>query len=138
MLVQLRNHEDFEPDLIIVDYMELMRPIRETLQEYQAQQKIAEEMRGLAMEYKCLIWTATQTNRQGRSVKLITDSELGDSYGKIRTCDFAVSLNQTEEELDNERMRVYVIKSRNGPTRFVVPAHVDYSTLTIKETDGLD
>ena len=138
LLVQLRNHEDFEPDLIIVDYMELMRPIRETLQEYQAQQKIAEEMRGLAMEYKCLIWTATQTNRQGRSVKLITDSELGDSYGKIRTCDFAVSLNQTEEELDNERMRVYVIKSRNGPTRFVVPAHVDYSTLTIKETDGLD
>ena len=59
-----------------------------------------------------LVWTATQTNRQGRSVRIITDAELGDSYGKMRTCDFALSLNQTEEEFDNGKMRAYVIKSR--------------------------
>ena len=135
LLVQLKNYEEFEPDLLIVDYLELMRPTREILQEYQAQQRIAEELRGLAMENKVLVWTATQTNRQGRLVKIITDAELGDSYGKIRTCDFALSLNQTEEEFDQGRMRTYVIKSRNGRPRFIVPLEVDYSTLRMQELE---
>lgn len=133
LLVQLKNYEEFEPDLLIVDYLELLRPAREVQQEYQAQQKIAEELRGVAMEHNFLIWTATQTNRQGRMVKIITDAELGDSYGKIRTCDFAMSLNQSEEEFDAGRMRAFVIKSRNGRPRFTVPMEVDYGILRMSE-----
>jgi hypothetical protein len=68
-------------------------------------------------------------------VKIITDAELGDSYGKIRTCDFALSLNQTEEEFDNGAMRGYVIKSRNGRPRFIVPMEIDYSVLRMTESD---
>jgi hypothetical protein len=116
-----------------VDYLELLRPTQEGQQEYLSQQRIAEELRGLAVQNKFLVWTATQTNRQGRMVKLITDAELGDSYGKIRTCDFAVSLNQTEEEFDEGTMRVYVMKSRNSRQRFVVPMEVDYEILRMKE-----
>ena len=131
LLVQLKNYDEFEP----VDYLELLRPTREIQQEYHAQQKVAEELRGVAMEYNILVWTATQTNRQGRMVKIITDAELGDSYGKIRTCDFAMSLNQSEEEFDDGKMRGYVIKSRNGRPRFSVPMDVDYSTLRMSEGD---
>ena len=133
--MQLKNYDEFEPDLLIVDYLELLRPTRDLQQEYQAQQKIAEELRGVAMEYNFLVWTATQTNRQGRMVKIITDAELGDSYGKIRTCDFAMSLNQSEEEFDEGRMRAYVIKSRNGRPRFTVPMQVDYGILRMSEGD---
>jgi hypothetical protein len=82
-----------------------------------------------------LMWTATQTNRQGRQVKLITDAELADAYGKIRTCDYAISLNQTEEEFDEGNMRCYVMKSRNGKQRFVLPICIDYSTLSLTELD---
>lgn len=137
LMVQLKNYEDFEPDVVIVDYLELMRPVRENQHEYQAQQRIAEELRGLAMENKFLVWTATQTNRQGRAVKVITDAELGDSYGKIRTCDFAVSLNQSEEEFDTGRMRAYVVKSRNGRPRFTVPMEVDYNILKMVEGEEI-
>jgi len=135
LLVQLKNYEDFEPDVLIIDYLELLRPTREGMQEYQAQQRIAEELRGLGVQHNLLVWTATQTNRQGRLVKLITDAELGDSYGKIRTCDFAVSLNQTEEEFDEGSMRLYVMKSRNSRQRFIVPMSIDYNILRMKE-DG--
>ena len=135
LLVQLRNYEDFSPDVILVDYLELLRPTREGLAEYQAQQRISEELRGIAVESNILVWTATQTNRQGRAVKLITDSELADAYGKIRTCDYAISLNQSEEEFDEGQMRCYVMKSRNGKQRFVVPLTIDYSTLTMSECD---
>ena len=136
LIVQLKNYDEFEPYLLIVDYLELLRPTREIQQEYHAQQKIAEELRGVAMEHNFLVWTATQTNRQGRIVKVITDAELGDSYGKIRTCDFAMSLNQSEEEFDEGKMRAYVIKSRNGRPRFTVPMEVDYGVLRMSEGDA--
>jgi len=137
LLVQLKNYNDFEPDVLVVDYLELMRPTREIQQEYLAQQRIAEELRGLGVEFGFLVWTATQTNRMGRTVKVITDAELGDSYGKIRTCDFAISLNQTEEEFDQGTMRAFVIKSRNGKPRFIVPMTVDYSTLRMEENEEI-
>lgn len=138
LLVQLKNYEEFVPEVIIIDYLELLRPVRENQHEYQAQQRIAEELRGLAMENNVLLWTATQTNRQGRSVKIITDAELGDSYGKIRTADFAISLNQSEEEFDNGSMRAYVVKSRNGRPRFIVPMTIDYNILRMEEGESLE
>jgi replicative DNA helicase len=134
LLVQLKSHQEFIPQVIIIDYLELLRSTRDIQHEYQAQQRIAEELRGLAMEQNVLVWTATQTNRQGRVKSLITDVELGDSYGKIRPCDFSMSLNQTEEEFDNGTMRAYIMKSRNGVPRFQVPMKIDYSVLRMAES----
>jgi replicative DNA helicase len=132
LLSQLQNFEGFTPDLLIVDYLELLGTSREG-PEYQIQEMLARELRGLAVEHNMLVWTATQTNRQGARVNVITDAELGDSYGKFRTVDYALSLNQTEEEFDEERMRCYVMKSRNGKTRFVTGMTIDYNTLSMSE-----
>jgi len=128
----LRNAEDFEPDVIIVDYLELLSTDA-TLKEYQAQERLAQELRGLAIEHKCLLWTATQTNREGKRVSLITDTELADSYGKTRVCDLVFSVNQNELEFDKGEARIYVIKSRNGRSRYVIPSIIDYSKLTIHQ-----
>jgi len=133
LLVQLRLHRNFVPDLIIVDYLELLRPNRIIDSEYQAQQRIAEELRGLAVEQNCLIWTASQTNRQARRVAIITDAELGDSYGKIRPADWVISLNQTQEEYDEGAMRVFVIKARDSKQHYLINIGVDYSTLQMRE-----
>ena len=133
LLIQLRLHKNFVPDLIIVDYLELLRPNRIIDSEYMAQQRIAEELRGLASEHKALVWTASQTNRQARKVSIITDAELGDSYGKIRPADWVISLNQSQEEHDKGQMRVYVIKARDSKQHYIVPTSVDYSTLRMEE-----
>ena len=79
------------------------------------------------------MWTASQVNREGRRINLITDAQLADSYGKIRTVDWALSLNQTEEEYDNGKMRGYVIKARDSKQRYVIPMDVNYSTLRMTE-----
>lgn len=133
ILHNLENHEGFVPELICIDYLELLLPIRKTDSEYAAQQRIAEEIRGIAMEYNVLVWTATQTNRQGESVEIITRKELGDSYGKIRVADWAISLNQTTEEYDNGRMRAYVMKARDAKQKYIVPMRVDYETLIMEQ-----
>lgn len=132
-LSQLKNYDGFTPDVIIVDYLELMTTDDKNLSEYQSQQRIAEELRGIAQEEKALIWTATQTNREGRKVDIITDSELADSYGKIRVCDLAFSINQKEEDFDKGIARLYVMKSRNGRARFLTEVNIDYTTLTVSQ-----
>lgn len=133
LLTQLQLHADFVPDLIIVDYLELLRPNRIIDAEYMAQQRISEELRGLAVEHKVLLWTASQTNRMARKVGLITDSELGDSYGKIRPVDWCISLNQSQEEHDKERMRVYIVKARDSKQHYVIPVSINYSNLRVEE-----
>jgi replicative DNA helicase len=134
-LNQLKSYEDFVPDVLVIDYMELLRPVREGMSEYEAQQRIAEELRGIGVEQDMLIWTATQTNRAGRGARLITDEHLGDSYGKFRVVDLAISLNQDEEEFDEGMMRTYVMKARNGKARFVIPMTINYNVLVMQEVD---
>jgi len=136
LLVQLRLHYSFIPEVIIVDYLELLRPNRNIDAEYQAQERIAQELRGLAVEQNCLVWTATQTNRMGRKVPIITDAELGDSYGKIRPADWAISLNQSQEEYDQGRLRAYVVKARDSKQHYLVPVSVNYVNLRMEECQG--
>lgn len=129
---QLQSHEDFHPDVIIIDYLELMASDSKS-PEYQNQERQAQELRGLAIELNALVWTATQTNREGKRVKIITDAELADSYGKTRVCDLVFSVNQTEEEFDEGLARLFIIKSRNGKARFLIPAKINYQTLVLSE-----
>jgi len=105
----------------------------ESMPEYQAQERLAQELRGMSTEYNLLVWTATQTNREGKKVDIITDSELADSYGKMRVCDLVFSINQTENEFDEGKARLYLMKSRNGRARFIIPARIDYSRLVVTQ-----
>jgi hypothetical protein len=66
-------------------------------------------------------------------VAIIDDTELGDSYGKIRVCDWAISLNQKPEEYDNGTMRVFVMKSRDSRQKYTIQTVVDYKTLRMEE-----
>lgn len=136
-LNQLKNYQDFSPDVIIVDYLELMKTEND-MAEYQSQERLAQELRGIASEYETLVWTATQTNREGKKVNIITDAELADSYGKIRVCDLVFSINQTEQEFDQGSARLYLMKSRNGRARFVVPIGIDYSRLVVSQSQSND
>lgn len=136
LMSQLELLENFVPDVILVDYLELLMPIRQTEQEHISQMRISEELRALGMESNTLMWTATQTNREGESVQLITKRELGGSYDKIKPADFALSLNQTAEEYDEGEMRGYVLKARDGKQFYVIPMSVDYRTLIMKQGYG--
>ena len=105
----------------------------EGMTEYQAQERIAQELRGVAVEHGCLAFTASQTNRIGAQSLVITDVDLADSYGKVRVTDLAISLNQTQQEFDQGMLRVYIMKSRNSRGRFLFPANINYNTLQMRD-----
>ncbi len=131
-LMRLKNYNNYVPDVIIVDYLELLRPSRDCIP-YMEQEIIARDLRTLAQAYNCVVYTATQTNREGKKVNVITDTELADSYGKTRPCDLIISLNQTTEEYDRGTMRAYVVKARDGKKGYIVNMNVDYKTCVMKE-----
>lgn len=131
-LNKLDTFLNFKPDLIVVDYLELLLPSRECVP-HKEQEVICRDLRTLAQEFNCHVVTATQTNREGKRVNIITDVELADCYGKIRPCDLVLSLNQDTEEYDKGAMRAYVIKARDARKGYIVKMDVDYGTLTMKE-----
>lgn len=127
-LMELSLKEKFAPDIIFVDYLNIASSSRIKLgsqvNSYTYVKSIAEELRGLAVEYNVPLFSATQTNRQG-----FTSSDPGlenssESFGVPATADFMVALTRTEELDKLGQMVVTQLKNRYGDVtyyrRFVI------------------
>lgn len=132
-ITNLKNYRGFKPDVIIIDYLELIRCTDITLPEHKAQEILAHELRNLGFEFSAAVASATQTNREGLNVEIITDKHLADSYGKIRAVDLAFSMNQNSAEKDDSMMRIYMVKVRDGISGSLFRVNMDYNTLIMSD-----
>ena len=116
----------FAPDLIIIDYADLLKSgngNRDGL--YAELGGIYEELRGLSGEHGIPIWTATQTNRAAIEHEVIGADSVGDSYKKVQTADFIMSVSRkTKDKLSNTG-RIHIVKNRFGPDGMTFPAKID-------------
>tara|TARA_Y100000592_G_scaffold41018_1_gene64952 strand:- start:1889 stop:3244 length:1356 start_codon:yes stop_codon:yes gene_type:complete len=121
-----------EPDMIIVDYADLLRPVRNTSEKRHDLENIYEELRAIAQVYDCPLWTASQTNRSGLNAEVITMEAISEAFNKCFVADFICSLSRTVEDKNANTGRVFIAKNRNGPDGLVFPAFVDWSNIRIK------
>jgi replicative DNA helicase len=105
----------FQPDLVIVDYLNLIKPTHLRKNKREELTDTAEELRGAATETDVPWWSATQSRRGAISMETHGEEEVGEDIGMINTSDVTITLNQTEEELAQEIMRLFLAKNRNGP-----------------------
>ncbi|HHZ96661.1 MAG TPA: hypothetical protein EYN67_14195, partial [Flavobacteriales bacterium] len=119
-------------DMIIVDYGDLLRPVRYLKEKRNELESIYEELRGLAQEYKCPIWTASQTNRGGLNAEVITMESISEAFSKCFVADFIFSISRTVEDKNNNGGRLFVAKNRNGPDGIVFPIFMDTANVSIK------
>ena len=116
----------FSADLIIIDYADLLKSgngNRDGL--YAELGGIYEELRGLSGEMGIPIWTATQTNRAAIDYEVIGADSVGDSYKKVQTADFIMSVSRkTKDKLSNTG-RIHIVKNRFGPDGMTFPAKID-------------
>lgn len=152
------------PDVIIIDYMELMVPRNagrgdQDNKEYLRQKKLATEVRALAQSEDVLVITATQGNRQsvmtgnddkkkGPSAESSPNMGLGklsNSYDKAMPMDYIISINQDNSEQrgvggDDEvgKFRFYIEKNRHGPNGKWVHALVHYPTMVVTQQSSGD
>ncbi len=134
----LKNHveklmnRNFKPDVIIVDYADLLRPVSALREKRHELETIYEQLRGLAQTYKCCVWTASQTNRSGLNAEVITMESISEAFNKCFVADFIFSISRTVEDKLNNEGRIFVAKNRNGIDGVVFPIYMDTSNVTIR------
>jgi hypothetical protein len=125
----------FKPDIIILDYIGEMKD-RVGVPIHESRFFIVRDLRGFSVEEQVCCFTAMQPQRAGREVlKLseIDDDNLGDSYAQSRPLDGLWSINQTNDQKECGIGRVFIIKLRDGKSRYKF--YVDYDQNTLKITE---
>ena len=114
-----------EVNMVLVDYADIMRDVNKTTEMRHALGNIYEDLRGLAGELQVPIWTASQANRSALDEDVIEATKVAESYAKVMTADFVMSLSRKVEDKIGNTGRFHVIKNRFGPDGLTFPAKIN-------------
>ena len=137
----IKNHIEklkkrgIEPDMVLVDYADLLRPSRASSEKRHELEETYEGLRALAQIYEIPVWTASQTNRSGLNAEVITMEAISEAFNKCFVADFIFSLSRTVQDKQSNKGRVFIAKNRNGPDGMIFQSFVDWSDVTIKILD---
>lgn len=132
---RLKQAKDFVPDVIIVDYADLLRAGRAYGEKRHELEGVYEELRGLAQENNAVVITADQTNRGGLDLELVTLSAIAESYAKATVCDLIMTVSRTPEDKANGTGRLFIAKSRLGEDGKVLPFLFQPATVKVTVLD---
>ena len=123
LLSELSLKRTFKPDIIFVDYLNICSSSRFKpgggVNSYTYIKAIAEELRGLAVEFNVPIMSATQTTRSGYSNTDVELTDTSESFGLPATADFMFAIISTEELEKLNQVMVKQLKNRyNDPTLY--------------------
>jgi len=128
-LLQL-SANNFVPDLVLVDYVDLIKPHRIYNDTTQEQATVIQALRGVAKSLNTRIWTAAQLNRGGLAMETPDETSVSGAIAKIFTADIALFMAQTAEEREDQLMRIWVSKNRNGIAGRVIKIDTEYEFMT--------
>lgn len=119
---------DFKPDLIIIDYVDLLSSRRTNRERKDEIDDIYTSTKGLARELKLPIWSVSQVNRAGAKDSIIEGDKAAGSYDKMMIADFAMSLSRQKKDKVNGTGRFHIMKNRYGMDGMTFNAKVDTAT----------
>ena len=142
LLNDLALKKVFKPDIIFIDYLNICASGRikpgGNVNSYTYIKSIAEELRGLAVEFNLPIVSATQTTRSGYSNSDVGLEDTSESFGLPATADFMFALISNEELEQLGQIMVKQLKNRYGDPnlykRFVVG--VDRAKMRLFDTEA--
>jgi replicative DNA helicase len=128
LLEELKMKQEFKPDIIYIDYLNICASQRlrsgANVNSYTYIKTIAEEIRGLSVEYNVPIVSATQVTRSGFNSSDVELTDTSESFGLPATADLMIALISTEELEGMNQIMVKQLKNRyNDPSyykRFVI------------------
>lgn len=132
LLKELKMVDGFVPDVIVIDYINLMNSSRFTgknANSYTIVKAIAEELRGMAVEENAVLITATQTNREGIGGDEVSLDKVSESAGLPHTSDFFCGIFQTEQQREHSLFVLKVLKNRYSGyvhKKFAMGINYDY------------
>tara|TARA_R100001369_G_scaffold78043_1_gene107602 strand:+ start:3538 stop:4899 length:1362 start_codon:yes stop_codon:yes gene_type:complete len=127
-----------EPDLIIIDYVDLLSSKRKSTDRKFEIDDIYISTKGLARELNIPIWSVSQVNRAGAKDDVIEGDKAAGSYDKMMITDFAMSLSRKKEDKVNNTGRFHIMKNRYGMDGVTYLLKADTSTGHFEITDEYD
>ena len=112
-----------KPDLILVDYADILKGMGS--EKRHVLENIYEDLRGLAGEVECPIWTASQANRSSLEEDVIDATKVAEAYSKVMIADFVVSVSRKVEDKIANTGRFHVIKNRFGFDGVTYPSQIN-------------
>lgn len=117
LLTELKMKKNFKPDVIFIDYLNICASARikglgSSVNTYSLIKSIAEEVRGLAVEFNVPIWSATQVTRTGFNNSDIELTDTSESFGLPATADLMIALIMTEQLEAMNQIMVKQLKNR--------------------------
>lgn len=127
LLNELKLKKNFVPDVIYIDYLNICASARvknSNANSYTINKSIAEELRGLAVEFNVVLISATQTTRNGANNSEIEITDTSESFGVPASCDLLIALISTPELEELFQIMIKQLKNRyndiNKNNKFVV------------------
>jgi replicative DNA helicase len=128
---------DNKPDLIIVDYADLLlSDSNKHDSTYAEQGGVYIDLRGMGGSLEIPIWTASQTNRSAIDSEVIEADKIADSYAKVMNADFIMSWSRKSKDKLNDTARAHIMKNRFGPDGITFPCKMNTNTGYIEVYDG--
>lgn len=121
LLEELKLKKNFLPDAICIDYINICASQKyksSNYSSYFAIKAIAEELRGLMVEYNCVGWTATQLTRAGYSDSDFDMTSTSESFGLPATLDSLFGIIRTEELDKTNQLLIKQLKSRYNDVNY--------------------
>ena len=119
---------DINPDLILIDYVDLLSSKRKTVDRKAEIDDIYVGTKGLAKELNTPIWSVSQVNRAGAKDDIIEGDKAAGSYDKMMITDFCLSLSRKAKDKINGTGRFHVMKNRYGMDGLTFGVKADTST----------
>jgi replicative DNA helicase len=126
-----------EPDLIIIDYVDLLRSKRNSRERKDEIDDVYIATKGLARQLNIPIWSVSQVNRAGAKDDIIEGDKAAGSYDKIMITDFAVSLSRKRQDKVSGTGRFHIMKNRYGIDGLTFHAKIDTSNGHINIDDSV-
>jgi replicative DNA helicase len=107
--------EGFNPDLIVIDYVDCISPEKSTNgEEWKGEGSVMRSLEAMTSEFNVAIWTATQGNRESISSEVVTGDQMGGSIKKAQIAHVILSIGKTLEQKEHKLATLTLIKSRIG------------------------
>lgn len=128
---RLQATKGFVPDMVVVDYADLLRGSRGYGDKRFELEGVYEELRAMSQEFNVVLITADQTNRSGLDMEIVTIGQIGESYAKATVCDLIMTISRRPEDKQFNTGRLFVAKSRLGQDGIVYPFTLNTATVKV-------
>jgi len=125
------EREGFIPDVIFIDYADIMKPTTTFQEKRFALTSIYEALRALSMELNVPIWTASQASRAAINESKFDLKVISESLGKAQTADVILGIGRSDDDKLKRKAQLLCLKNRNGEDGYSLTLNFDTSNLDI-------